>query len=251
MTAAPKVDVVILTWNDGALLGDAVSSAVDQTGVDATVIVVDNGSDPPATVDDPRVRTIRCRENVGVGGGRNVGTAVGSAEFVCFLDSDARLLPGTLAALVAPLVDDPTIALSAPVFTGQRPVESAGRAPTLRRKIARALNRTDVYEAAPGQGAGDRWDVDFAIGACQLFRRDAFDAVGGLDDSADFGPEDVDFCLRLRHAGWRVVQVAGAQCDHPPRRAFRGLTTTRGLRHSTAVLRHLWRHRSLRHRLAS
>ena len=137
MTAAPKVDVVILTWNDGALLGDAVSSAVDQTGVDATVIVVDNGSDPPATVDDPRVRTIRCRENVGVGGGRNVGTAVGSAEFVCFLDSDARLLPGTLAALVAPLVDDPTIALSAPVFTGQRPVESAGRAPTLRRKIAR------------------------------------------------------------------------------------------------------------------
>ena len=76
-----------------------------------------------------------------------------------------------------------------------------------------------------------------------LFRRDAFDTVGGLDASARFGPEDVDFCLRVRDAGWRVVQVDGPICDHPPRRAFRGVWTRRGVAHVAAFARHSWRHR--------
>ena len=135
--------------------------------------------------------------------------------------------PGRTRRLVAPMLDDPSIGLTAPVFTGQRPEASAGRAPDLPPQARAGAQphgslRTD---RAPGCD-GARWDVDFAIGACQVFRRAAFDAVGGLDDSAPFGPEDVDFCLRFRAAGWRVVQVADAGCDHPPRRAFKGLASS-------------------------
>jgi N-acetylglucosaminyl-diphospho-decaprenol L-rhamnosyltransferase len=241
--SAPTIDVVILTWNDGALLDTAVASACTQEGVEVRITVVDNGSTPPAVVDGDQVQLLRNEENRGVGGGRNQGARAGTAAYVCFLDSDARLFPDTLARLVAPLVDDDTVGLAAPVFTAQAPEASAGRAPTFRRKFARALNRTDVYERTPGQGRDEVADVDFAIGACQVFRRDAFVAVDGLDDSADFGPEDVDFCLRLRGAGYRVVQVAGARCDHPPRRAFKGLASARGMRHGWAVARHLWRHK--------
>jgi GT2 family glycosyltransferase len=239
----PRVDVVILTWNDGPLLDVAVDSALAQQGVDAVITVVDNGSAVPAVVADERVRVVRSEENLGVGGGRNRGTRLSDAPFVCFLDSDARLHPDTLARLLAPLLDDETVGLTAPVFSDQAPEASAGRAPTFGRKLSRALNRTDVYERTPGQGVDEWCEVEFAIGACQAFRRTAFDAVGGLDDSAAFGPEDVDFCLRVRAAGYRVVQVANASCDQPPRRAFKGLATARGLRHGWAVLRHLWRHR--------
>jgi N-acetylglucosaminyl-diphospho-decaprenol L-rhamnosyltransferase len=246
-----EIDVIILTWNDGVVLDSAVASAVDQQGVRARVTVLDNGSTVPAHVGDARVRVIRSIENLGVGRGRNRGVAVCDAPFVCFLDSDARLHPGSLARLLAPLLEEETIGLSAPVFAGQQPSASAGRAPTLSRKLQRALNRTGLYAATPAQGIGQYWDVDFAIGACQLFRRDAFDAVGGLDDSAGFGPEDVDFCLRLQDAGWRIVQIADAGCDHPARRAFRGFVTKRGLRHSVAVARHLWRRRRTRLRVPS
>jgi GT2 family glycosyltransferase len=250
-THGPRVAVVILSWNDGALLDDAVASALGQRGVTSEVTVVDNGSDPAAVVHDARVRLVRSDENLGVGGGRNLGTSACDAQYVCFLDSDARLHPDTLLRLVTPLIDDETIGLTAPVFTGQEPEASAGRAPTLWRKVARGLNRTDVYERTPGQGVDALVEVDFAIGACQLFRRAAFDAVDGLDDTATFGPEDVDFCLRLRGVGYRVVQVADAMCDHPPRRAFKGLTTARGLRHARAVLRHLWRHKATRRTVAT
>jgi GT2 family glycosyltransferase len=238
-----RVDVVILTWNDGDLLAVAVKSVLQQADVDVAVTVVDNGSAPPAVAAAPGVRMIRSETNLGVGGGRNLGVGAGSAPYVCVLDSDARLHPGALARLLEPVAGDDTIGLSAPVFSGQRPEASGGRAPTLRRKVLRGLNRTDVYAATPGQGAGPWWEVEFAIGACQLFRRDAFDAVGRLDASARFGPEDVDFCLRLRRAGWRIVQVDGPICDHPPRRAFRGVWTRRGAAHAAAFARHWWRQR--------
>jgi hypothetical protein len=240
------VDVVILAWNDDSdVLDAAVASALGQAGVAVTVTVVDNGSVPPAAVGPGPVRLVRSATNLGVGGGRNLGTRVGDAPYVCLLDSDARLWPGALARLVAPLVADATLGLTAPVFTGQTPEASAGRAPTVGRKLRRALNRTDVYARTPSQGDGAQWDVEFAIGACQVFRRDAFDTVDGLDASARFGPEDVDFCLRLRRAGWRVAQVAAAGCDHPPRRAFRRLWSRRGAAHAAALARHWWRHRRL------
>lgn len=242
-TDRPCVDVVILTWNDGELLQPAVDSALASVGVDVRVTVVDNGSDlPPDVVGDPRLVLVPSRRNLGVAAGRNLGASMGSAPFVCFLDSDARLHPGTLSRLIGGLSADPAIALVAPVFDGQRPEASAGRAPTLTDKILRVTNRRDSYRSAPHPETGS-WDVDFAIGACQLVRRDDFVAAHGFDESYFYGPEDIDLCLRLKESRHRVVQVAGAGCEHPARRRNRRLVTVRGVRHGWAVARHLWRHR--------
>ncbi len=244
------VDVVILTWNDGELLTAAVDSALASTGVDVNVIVVDNGSEPAAVVvDDPRVTLVRNDANRGVAPGRNQGAAVGTAPYVCFLDSDARLLPTTLERLLEPLVAGAGVALSAPVFTGQAAEASAGRAPTLSDKALRLLDVRSTYRRVAA--GGPWWDVDFAIGACQFVRRIAFEAAGGFDETYFYGPEDVDFCLRLRESGLRVVQVAGAGCHHPPRRRNRGVLTKRGMQHATAVCRHLWRHRGFSRRVAA
>ena len=189
---------------------------------------------------------IRNDANAGVAPGRNQGVRATAAPYVCLLDSDARLQPLALQALVEPFTIDPDIAVAGPVFTDQAPEASGGRAPTLARKAARMLNLRDTYAPAPGTGTGRWWDVDFVIGACQLVRRTAFDAVGGLDEGYFYGPEDVDFCLRLRRARWRVVQVAGARVDHPPRRRHKRAVTLAGVRHGLAVARHHWRHRGFR-----
>jgi len=246
-----KVDVVILTWNDGDLLDAAVRSALESTGVEVNVIVVDNGSDPPAAVvDDPRVGLIRNALNRGVAPGRNQGAAEGSAPFVCFLDSDARLLPSTIERLLEPLVDSAAaVALAAPVFVDQPAEASAGRAPSLTDKALRLLDVRDTYRTV--STTGPWWDVDFAIGACQLVRRSEFEAIDGFDETYFYGPEDVDLCLRFRENGRRVVQVAAAQVHHPARRRNRAILTRRGVQHAAAVARHLWRHRAFNRRVAA
>lgn len=243
------VDVVVLTWNDGERLHAAVSSVLSSTGVNVRVQVVDNGSErPPVLPAAETISVVRNNRNLGVARARNQGTRLGSAPYVCFLDSDAQLDQGCLARLLDALEADTGIALSAPVFVDQDPEESAGRAPTLSRKLTRMLNLSRRYGATASYDQ-PWWEVDFAIGACQLFRRDAFEQVAGLDESYFYGPEDVDFCLRLRERGWRIVQVAAAQCDHPPRRRNRHLFTRRGFGHAWAVTRHLWRHRHFRGRV--
>jgi len=245
----PQVDIVVLTWNDGELLDAAVASALCSEGVDVRVIVVDNGSElPPLLPADARITVVSNPANLGVAPGRNQGAAIGESDFICFLDSDARLHPGTVASLLAPLLADEGVAMAVPVFTGQRPEDSAGRAPSLVDKVLRVSNLREGYR--PVTAVGEVWEVDFGIGACQLVRRSDFAAAGGFDVSYFYGPEDVDLCLRLRERSRRVVQVGAAACDHPPRRRFRGLLTQRGLQHAWAVTRHLWRHRHFRQRTA-
>ncbi len=239
------VDVVILTWNDGPLLEIALESALASLGVSVHVIVVDNASDPVASVpDDPRVELVVNHENRGVAPARNQGARRGSAAYICFLDSDARLEPDALSRLLGPMRRAPAVGMTAPVFIDQAPGASAGKAPSVTTKLARLMNRRADYDNAADSGDAAEWDVDFAIGACQVFRRSAFAAVDGLDESYFYGPEDVDFCLRLREHGLRVVQVRDAAVEHPPRRRNRRLLSKRGIAHAWAVTRHLWRHRA-------
>jgi GT2 family glycosyltransferase len=238
----PEVDVVILTWNDGDLLATAINSVVRSEDVTATVIVVDNGSDPPALVTQSGVELVRSETNLGVAPGRNRGAEHGSAPFLCLLDSDAELAGSSLRTLLDALTD-PTVGVAVPVFRDQAPEASGGRAPSFGVKLSRGLGLRSTYDSVPRDGATRVWDVEFGIGACQVIRRSVFDEVGGLDGSIFYGPEDVDFCLRVKAAGHRVVQVAGADVLHPPRRAFRQPFTARGMRHGWAIVRHLWRHR--------
>ncbi len=57
-------------------------------------------------------------------------------------------------------------------------------------------------------------DVSCVTAACLLTRRSAFDAVGGMDESFEIAFNDVDFCLRLRAAGWRIIFAAQARLLH-------------------------------------
>jgi len=232
---SPRVDVVILAWNDPEL-DDAIGSALASTRTEVQVIVVDNASDPPVVgPSDPRVRVLRNAENLGVARGRNQGAAAGNSPFLCVLDSDAVLAPDTLAVLVRSVADAPDRVLAVPVYDGQSPEASAGRAPTAMRKVMRLIGLTDQYEAMARPPDAAVWDVDFGIGACQLIRRDAFEEVGGYDETVFFGPEDVDLCLRLRERGYQVVQVRDATCRHEARRRFRRVLTRQGLRHAWSV----------------
>lgn len=241
MNPLPHVDVVTLTWNDHDILNQSISSSLSSEAVVLELFVVDNGSEPPVVVpSDPRVQLIRNERNLGVSA-RNQGVEAGSSPFVCFVDSDAVVEADTIRLLLEPLLSCDDVALACPVFVGQSPWESAGRAPTVGRKLLRALGLSRTYAAC--RDSGPFWDVDFSISACWLFRRSAFEDVGGLDPSYFYGPEDVDFCLRLKEKGWRIVQVAKARCFHPPRRRYRRLLTRRGAQHAWALVRHFRRHR--------
>lgn len=245
----PMVDVVVIGWNESeATIRSCLQSVKESSGATVHPYFLDNGSNE-RTFPPDGVHLERSPINLGVAAGRNHGARAGAAPLVCFLDCDARLAPDALRKL-AIAVQAHGVGLAAPRFSGQAAAASAGRAPGAWRKVARLLGLTDRYAPMPAatESPSAVREVEFVIGACMMVRREAFEAVGGFDESYFYGPEDVDLCLRLREAGWKIVQVLDAECVHDPRRSWRGLLTRRGWLHARAVIRHLWRHRRWRRR---
>ena len=137
-----RVSVVIPTHNRPGQLGRAIASALEQDHADVDVVVVDDGSEPPAELGrfeaDDQVRLVRLESNRGVSAARNRGAAEASGRYVTFLDDDDMLLPGvisrSLAAIAASDLPKPVAALSSlEVVDASGQPQRIRRAPTLPR----------------------------------------------------------------------------------------------------------------------
>ena len=217
------VDVVILAHQAGALLLAAVGSALDEVGI-AHVIVVDaastDGSVAEAEARFPGLRVIAA-ENRGFSFGNNLGIAAAHAPFVLLLNPDAELLPGAVGALVSRAEADATIAVvGAKILNpdGSLQANAFGRFPSLAQVLSLRFTRAVERLAGNRRHSPRDFDapkrVDWVTGACMLVRRVAIEQVGPLDDGFFLYYEDVDWCHRMRDAGWEVVVEPAARCIH-------------------------------------
>jgi len=103
---APRVGVLIPTYNRAGTLGDALRSVLEQTWTDFEVLVVDDGStdrteDVVRSFNDPRVRYVRLSKQHGAGGARNAGLTMMRNEWIAFQDSDDTWMPDKLEKQMA------------------------------------------------------------------------------------------------------------------------------------------------------
>jgi len=252
----PTLSIVILTWNSCALLQDCLAALPAATAPLAVeIIVVDNGSlDGTAAflAGRPDLVVVQNPRNRGVAAGRNQGLRLARGEFVALLDVDTVAAPAAFATLVQQLRTAPDVALVGPKLVGPDGAlqYSCRRFPTLVDKLMRRLPErfgralADDVELRRWDHATVR-DVDYVIGACQVMRRAALRDVGPLDEHIFYGPEDVDLCLRMHRAGWRVVYVPHAMVTHLERRMTRNLLSVLTLRHVHGLAYYFWKHRYL------
>jgi N-acetylglucosaminyl-diphospho-decaprenol L-rhamnosyltransferase len=228
-------------------------------------IVVDNGSrDGTAAAvaaAHPAAVVVRLERNVGMRA-RNEGLRRARGRHRMFLDSDARLTAGALARLVATLDERPDAGLVGPrlVHADGSLQLSCRRQPSLvlpllrRPPLARWFE--DGRHVARHLMRDDRLDrpreVEYVIGACQLFTAAAQRAAGEIDPWMFYGPDDADWCLRIRAAGWRVVYEPRAAVVHDYRRATASRPLSRAaLLHLVAFYRFQWKWRGRRRWIAA
>lgn len=216
MTRGPRVEVVIPAWGDDPWLERSVDSVLASTGVDPAAVVVDNGADP-AAVDRlaarPGVTVVRPGTNLGFAGGCNAGaaaTAGQGGEFVAFLNQDAVLDAGALAALVE-VASRPGVGIaSASVRLADDPdrLNSAGNP-------VHFLGF--CWAGAYGEPVADHQaeaDVASAAGTAMLLRRPVWDSLGGFAGEYFAYHEDTELSRRCWHRGLRVVYVPTAAVTH-------------------------------------
>ena len=248
------VSIIILTWNSEQHIGTCLASLERGLGTfSSEVIVIDNGSsDRTRSIIRealPGVRLVSNPENRGVAPARNQGIRLAQGKYVLILDDDTVVQPGALDCLIRYMEDQPGTGLCGPRLTGAdgELQLSCRRFPTLIDKLARRLPSILGQEIARKAEMAD-WDhrtirdVDYVIGACQVIRRRALQEVGLLDERIFYGPEDVDICLRLQQAGWRVVYNPDAVVVHEERRI--SLSPGSGLvwKHICGLGYYFWKH---------
>lgn len=186
------VSVVIPTRDRGALLAEAVESALAIAV--SEVVVVDAGSTDGSieALPDP-VRVVRLGP-ANAARARNAGAAASSGDYLAFLDSDDVMLPAKATALAPLLARDATIVLAhgRTVVIDRSGLETPERTLAHERQLADAKRRGTTYAALAGYCA--------LYTSATLVRRSAFEAVGGYDETIDVF-EDWDLYLRLALQG--------------------------------------------------
>jgi glycosyltransferase involved in cell wall biosynthesis len=183
------VTIVVTNYNYGHFLEEAVRSVLEQEGGAPHVIVVDDGSTDPTTVDvldalPEEVRVVR-QENSGVAAARNNGLALAETPYLMILDADDRLRPRALNVLRAPLDSDPRLGFTYGItrFFGEWEGELT-------------MPPYDPYKLL----------YRHTIGTTCLMRRELVDTVGGYDPAFG-GYEDWEFWLHALSKGWQGRRV--------------------------------------------
>jgi glycosyltransferase involved in cell wall biosynthesis len=222
---APKVSVVVCTYNGAATLGECLEGVLALRYPDYEVIVVSDGStdgSPQIAAQYERVTLIET-PNRGLAAARNTGLEAATGEIVAYLDDDATPDPDWLSHIAAALSDGTYAAAGGPNVL---PPGSGG--------VAQCVAN------APGGPThvlvSDR-EAEHIPGCNMAIRREELLSLGGFDPQFRVAGDDVDLCWRLLDSGRKIAFSPGAVVLHHRRASVRQyLRQQRGYGRAEALL---------------
>lgn len=223
------ISTIIVNYNAGALLRHCVDSLL-HCPLEIEIIIVDNASvdcSLDALTGLPGVRKIMNPANVGFAAACNSGARVATAPFLLFLNPDCCFNPGTLGSLLEAMRADERVGMAGGLLVNSDGTEQAGgrrAVPTPWRSFVRAFGLSrfsnrwprlfyDFHlheQLLPAQPV----EVEAISGACMLVRREAMQDVGEWDEGYFLHCEDLDWCMRFRQKGWKILFVPSAKITH-------------------------------------
>ena len=219
MKTEPLVSLIILNYNGTQLTCALLKSVQHLYYANIEVIVVDNHSarNPAPVIREQafaNTQVILNNENLGFAGGNNVGIRQARGDFFLFLNNDTEVTPDLIERLIEPFSADITIGVTCPkIRYHQQPalIQYAGYTP---------LNSFTGQAWAIGNQQVDRGQFDqagvtpFAHGAAMMVKREVVEQAGLMPESYFLYYEELDWCCRIRRAGYQIYYQASALIYH-------------------------------------
>jgi len=225
------VSVVIVNYNAGHFLAECIRTALPQV---AEIVVVDNASTDASLdlcaqhfADEEKLKIIRNDTNFGFSAACNRGYRQARSDYVLFLNPDCTMEVSAIHELMHILSADVLVGMAGGLLVNPDGSEQGGgrrAVPTPWRSLVRAFGLSRF---------ADRWpklffdfhlhkqplplqpiEVEAISGACMLVKREAVAQVGLWDEGYFLHCEDLDWCMRFRQQGWKVMFVPSARVTH-------------------------------------
>ena len=224
-----KISVIIVTYNSSYIIGDCLSTLINNLpDGDSEIIVVDNAS-KDRTINivynyNKNIILISLKDNIGFAGGVNRGISVSKGSYVLILNPDVIVNRECIDGLMSFLDRNENVSAVGPKLTYQdgQTQPSRRRYPHLRaimthriaflkrifgEKILSEFLMEDISDKDPVE-------VEWLIGGCLMLRRDALDDIGLLDSKFFLYYEDADWCYRAAKKGWKVFYLPQVMAMH-------------------------------------
>ena len=235
---------IILTWNSEKYIAKCLSSIAFSLGNSALqyeVLIVDNGSkDNTVKIieeeKDAKIHLIRLDRNAGTTYPRNLAIKKSKGQFICVMDSDVEIQAGTVEKLIEDLSKNGLMGIAAPkmIYSDGRRQKTTDHFPTIYRKIIRYFFLRQIERSEEtDEKYNTPHEVDYAISALWVFKRDIIKKIGLFDEKILYSPEDVDFCLRVWKAGHHIFYDPGVSAVHHTQEI------TRNFRCNNATIEHI------------
>ena len=220
------ISVIVVSYNTRERLLACLAALEARVSLPHEVIVVDNasadGSVAAVRARFPTAIVLENAENVGFSRANNQGLRRGQGAYALILNSDAQVGAGCVEALAAVLDARAEVAIVGPRtrFSDGRIQVSFGpmlapRAEWRQRRLVQGVRAGDPAALGEAEAlAATEHEPAWVSGSCMLARRRAIDAVGLFDEGFFLYEEDVDLCVRVRTAGWRIVFTPTAEVVH-------------------------------------
>ncbi len=231
-SAPSVVTAVIVNFNGGPLLAEAVRSVL-ASSVAVDILVADNGSTDGSLEllrrlvgSDARLRIIENRRNLGFARACNLLLAQARGDYLLVLNPDALIQPDTVEHMVKALQVHPEAGMAGCLIRNPDGSEQAGcrrLVPTPGRSLVRVLHLHRLFPHQPRFGdfvltreplPSGPVPVEAISGAFMLVRRKVIERVGAFDDAYFMHCEDLDWCMRVRQAGWHILFVPEVEIVH-------------------------------------
>ncbi len=210
------------------MLRDCLNSLPAATeGLTTETYVVDNNSpdDSVAMVQSefPDIHLIANKENAGFTRANNQALRQCTGHFVLILNPDTEAEPGSLTTLVRYLETHPDVGAVGPkLLNTDGSLQANGRwfpnpwrefvgHSGLRRWSRKSANPYWEYER---DNFDKEWETDTVTGACLMTRHEVMDQVGMLDEDFFMFYEEIEWCWRIRKAGWKIMYVPQSRVTH-------------------------------------
>jgi GT2 family glycosyltransferase len=213
----PHVWAIVLNWNRPDDTHTCVASLVQSDYPTLSILVVDNGSDDEQAqklkVDDLGAEVLWLSSNLGFAEGNNQGIRYAlerGADFVLLLNNDTTVDARMISELVAVAEGDPSVGVVGPViYYSEAPdlVWFAG----MRFRRGLYVVRRGLHLRPPLKRAEE---VDFVSGCGMLVCRSLVARIGLLSSDYFMYYEDLDYCVRARQAGFRLLCATQARMWH-------------------------------------
>ena len=206
-----SLSIIILSYNVKQKLLDCLASIPKHP--DWEVLVVDNAS----TDGSDKLAHITSKTNIGFAAGNNLGIRRTKGEYILLLNSDTIVYSKTIETVLEYMQTHPDVGVATcrvELPDGTLDYSCHRKFPDPVGSFLHLIGLKQISSYTNQKIPNSIHEIDALTGAFALIRREAGEQVNWLDEDYFFNGEDIDFCYKLKEAGWKVMYIPNVKITH-------------------------------------